>query len=218
MKNLYLFDIDRTLVDMTLRHVASYQLAYRAVTGIDVREDVLIKKFGKPGIIIHKEIFEEFDINKYKINEVMGVYKLNFLESLKSEDIMVLPGVGDFLKYLVDSGEYLGVVSGNSEMVGKFILESTHLIPFFSIFSYGDGIDNRGEILKNAINQANETDYEFNRIIVIGDSPSDIKAGKSVGAFTVGVTIGYYDGNGLKDTDLVVKTLVEYKKILEALK
>lgn len=219
MRNLYLFDIDGTIVDMTDVHITSYRTAYQSTLGIDIEKDTLVKRFGLPERSMHEDIFEELKIPyKDKINELIKKYEVELLRALESLKIMPLPGVEDFLNYLKNHEQYLGIVTGNKQSTGSRILKKANLYDFFTIFSWGDNIGERTELVKNAINHANERSYEFNKIIVIGDSPVDIESGKSVGAFTVGVTTGYNNKYKLRDADLVLETLVQYKKILEALK
>ena len=221
MKDLYLFDIDGTLVDMTNLHVAAYQTAYRSVVGRNVTRELLVSKFGKVERQIHEEVFQELRISdKGKIDKVISKYESSIVDVIESVDITLLPGVADFLKYLKEKDVYLGVITGNPPLVGSSILGKTHLTPFFSIFSYGEIVENREGIVAHAIKEANKRGYRFNKVVVIGDSPTDIKAGKSVGAFTVGVATGHYDKGKLEEAgaDLVLDTLIQYDKVLDALK
>lgn len=219
MRKLWLFDIDGTLIEMTDIHMDSYQLAYQIVTGKIVPKNLLVSKFGKTEKQIHIEIFQELGISDHTlINRLIEEYESNLTKVLESANINPLPGVKDCLEYLKENKQYLGIITGNPEAKGKIILEKAQLLSYFSIFGWGNNANSRDEIVRSAINQANEKRYQFSKVIIIGDTPTDIKAGKSINAFTVGIATGYYDKDRLKEADLVLNNLEQYKRLLKVLK
>ncbi|MHA1646113.1 MAG: HAD family hydrolase, partial [Promethearchaeota archaeon] len=48
------------------------------------------------------------------------------------------------------------------------------------------------------LNLSKKWDIPINRIIMVGDMDSDIGAGKSAGAITIGVTSGFYTNDMMK--------------------
>ena len=48
MANLFLFDIDGTLVNLTEVHVQAYLRAYEEVTGFRIPREQILRQFGKP--------------------------------------------------------------------------------------------------------------------------------------------------------------------------
>jgi len=160
---------------------------------------------------LNLQIFKEFNIEEEnKLDEIINNYISHLANILKETEIIILPKVEELLTKLKEENQ-LGVVTGNGKQIGETILEKTNLKRFFSIFSYGDNVNKREEIVENAIKQADNID----KIIVIGDSPADIEAGKAEKAFTVAVASGHYKKEQLKDADLVLESLDEYNKILE---
>lgn len=215
MSPLFLFDIDGTLVNLTDVHVAAYQYAYQRITGTAVARESLVQRFGETEQQIHAEVFEEYHLAKRLIGAVVDAYLRSLLERLPTASIRPLPGVTEFLTALKKRGAACGIVTGNVEVTGRRILEQSGLLPFFSAFGYGDGAAQRADIVRRAIEAAKKHGCPFDRVIVIGDSPMDIQAGKANSAFTVGVATGPFPPERLRAADLVLDSLEEYQKILE---
>ena len=66
-------------------------------------------------------------------------------------------------------------------------------------------------------NEANAQNYQFEKVIVIGDTTYNIEAGKFVNAFTIGVSTGSDNMNKLKESNpyLLLSSLTQYKGILD---
>lgn len=218
MTNLFLFDIDGTLVNLTEVHVQAYLRAYEEITGFEIPREQILRQFGKPERPMHEEVFQELGIeDKGRIDKVIQAFEKYDVEAIQSSNIEPLPGVIDFLKHLVKTNEYSGIITGCIPTVGSSILRRLDLSGYFTIFSYDTGFPNRVEIVRNAIGQADAKKYNYQRVVVIGDTEKDIKSGKAVNAFTVGVATGHAPKSSLYEADLVLDSLIEYKKIMEAL-
>jgi len=114
----------------------------------------------------------------------------------------------------------MAIITGNLEKSAKLILDKANLRQFFDYLSCDDGKSQRKEIVQRAIDEANTQNYQFEKVIVIGDTTYDIEAGKYVNAFTVGVSTGSDNMNKLKESnpDLLLSSLTQYKSILDLLK
>ncbi|MBS3149231.1 HAD family hydrolase [Candidatus Woesearchaeota archaeon] len=217
MANLFLFDIDGTLVNLTDVHAQAYLKAYKDVLDIEIPREQIIIQFSKTERPMHEEVFQELGIkDDGRIDKVIQAFEKYDVKAIQSADIEPLPGVVDFLEHLVNTDEYIGVITGCIPTVGSSILRRLDLSRYFTIFSYDTGLPSRVEIVKNAIGQADAKKYNYQRIVVIGDTEKDITSGKAVNAFTVGVATGHAPKSSLYEADLVLDTLVEYNKIMEA--
>jgi beta-phosphoglucomutase-like phosphatase (HAD superfamily) len=209
MADLYLFDIDGTMVDLTQLHVKAYKKAYKKVVGIDVDADLLVKQFGNAERIIHENILNHYNITDLgKINKIIAQYTLNIKKSFVKARIGVLPGVKKLLAKLKAGRNILGVVTGNSRQIGKSILKKAGLYSYFSVYSYGE-VSKRGHIVRNAIRMARQKYANVGKVIVIGDAPFDVLAGKENKAITVSVATGRYSLAELRKEkpDYALKTL-----------
>jgi phosphoglycolate phosphatase len=211
MRNLYLFDIDGTMVDMTASHVAAYKAAYMKILGIGIDGQLLSRQFGKIEEKIHEAMFSHYGITDYsKIKPIIRAYKSNIIAVFKKEKISTLPGVKKLLMKLKKEGNILGIVTGNSERVGSLVLKRTGLNSNFTIFSF-HGPTTRAGLVKHAIKKAKS----YDKVIVIGDSPYDIQAGKANSAITVAVATGRYSLKELKKEkpDYAITSLIQFPEI-----
>jgi phosphoglycolate phosphatase-like HAD superfamily hydrolase len=126
----------------------------------------------------------------------------------------------EFLSQLRSNGEYVSAITGNLEEPARLILDRAGLTHFFDYLIFDDGKSERKQIVQRAVDEAKQRMYDFNKIVVIGDTTYDIEAGKHVKAFTVGVGSGSDDLEKLwaKNPDFLLPDLTYYKRILEALK
>lgn len=222
MKNLYLFDIDGTLVNINDVHLHSYKLDYSSVLQRDVPDETLLKYFGMSEADIHPVIFRELNIpyNSDLIRKLIEGHPSNFKRAIGSTDIKPLKGVVEFLSQLRNNGEYVAAITGNLEEPARLILDRAGLTQFFKYLVFDDGKSERKQIVRRAVDEAKRRGYNFNKIVVIGDTTYDIEAGKYVKAFTVGVGTGSDDLNKLKmqNPAILLHDLTQYRRILQAIK
>jgi len=221
MANLYFFDIDGTLVNLTSVHAKAYTTAYQKVLGIEARgikRKEIIATFGMAERAQHKQIFEKHNLSdKGRMTRIIKTYEKLFLDALNLVKVKPLPGVVDFLDYLKKHGDYIGIVHGGPKYKGEIILKKAGLHNYFSLFGYNEGFNERKEILQNIIRKAREKGYRFKKIIVIGDTREDIRAGKAERTITVAVSTGTETKEKLKigKPDIIVSTLKQYPEILK---
>ncbi len=214
---LYLFDIDGTLVDMTPAHLKAYRAAYKKVAGIKVDRHFLLRQFGKVEREIQEAVFRHYGLpDNGRIDKVTKLYISGISRAVKSANIRLLPGVRKLLNCLKAGRQQLGVVTGNHKRVGEAILRKTKLHGYFRIYSYGE-VKRRAQIVRNAIKMAKKKGIKFDKAVVIGDSPFDVRAGKENKAITVAVATGRYSLSELKKEkpSLLLKSLGDYEKILK---
>lgn len=216
-RHLWLFDIDGVLVNINRYHVIAYQRDYKKVLGVDVPDEKILKTFGKPESAQHKELLAGLGIqySKSTIDRLIAVHPANFEQVINKERVEPLDGVVECLTELKENDQYRGVVTGNLERPARLILERAGLSPFFTIVSYDKGVVQRWQIVQAAIDEAKRRKYNFDKVIVLGDTPHDIEAGKKVGAMTVAVATGHIDIETLKaaQPNITLKSLKEYKEI-----
>lgn len=222
MANLWLFDIDGTLVDIRHMQIAATQKDYQAVLGLHISPDVVLGTFGMSEAESLKSIFQAMDVSydDILIRKMVKVHSHNFAEILATNKIMPLEGVVEILTYLKNDKEYLGVVTGNLEEPARLILERAGLNGFFSILSCDDGKSERKDIVKRAIDAAKTQNYHFGRVIIVGDTTKDIDAGRYANAFTVAVATGTdsYEKLQASAPDIILPTLKDYRRVFEMLR
>lgn len=222
MANLWLFDIDGTLVNINHVHIDSYKSAYHDILRKEVSDVTIKSQFGKSEYDIHTYLLNALGIrpDNHLIDKLTEAFKLNSIKALSGlEKIEPLKGVVEFLTHLQICHEVLGAVTGNLKAPADVILEKAGIINFFKIFSYSDGTKTREQIVQHVIDEAIKQKYNFNKVIVIGDTIHDVEAGKYLNAFTVAVATGSDSLKKLEEAkpDIAVPTLVNYQLILKQL-
>lgn len=113
----------------------------------------------------------------------------------------VLPHVVRFLTRLRKQGYTIGVISGNPKPKGEALLRFTGIAPLVDFTAFSDEkmngkiLRSRADILRlvlQRIARRTKQSIPIRQVYVIGDAPSDIKAGKEIGASTIGIATGNY--------------------------
>ncbi len=182
------FDRDGTIIDYT-------EMLYRFISDLYIHQGMTSPR---PREVFTpdfwRKIIQGMKVGNIKIREV-----LNQAPRLYMEHARIYPGVADTLKFLKDKRISLALVSGwvGTESTKKF-LEKQGLINYFQVILTCDDLgiaDNqidifsrylsyKADLIKIALQNMKVTSPEA---IVVGDSPEDIQAGKSIGCTTVAV-------------------------------
>ena len=237
MAYVWLFDIDGVLINITKDpkkdpHLKAYQRDYREVLGVEVPSAFIRNAYGMTHIEMHRYIISKPYIalklkeqgllfNDDLSRRLTDAHLPHLMEELQAlKYIEPLDGVVKFLTCLQRNNQYIGVVTGNLKEPVDLILKRSGLGGFFSLISCDDGKSTREQILERAIDEASKRKYDFNRVVVIGDTTRDIEAGKYINAFTVAVATGSEDLETLKgkNPDITLQSLNDYREILAVLK
>ncbi len=219
MVNLYLIDIDGTLTDSAPFHREGIKKAFMEVYGTIPTKEIMGKGSGEIYTRYFPTIFKfiDMELTTEKMNRMLDIWKDHILETTKINKIPILPGAKEFIDSLIKRNELFAIITGNPEVAGRALLESTGLLKYFKMENYSDGLSERKDLILRGIDNAKKKGKSFENVIAIGDSIFDIIAAKKAGVISVGVTTGPYTKDELKEAgaDLVLNTLEEYEKIFE---
>jgi len=140
--------------------------------------------------------------------------------------VHVFEGVFDLLDALEKlDAVVLGLLTGNIQQGAHAKLRAAGIdVTRFRVNAFGSDHELRPELPAVAQRRAREllgADIEGNRMIVIGDTPADIRCGESIGASAIGVATGRYTVDqlaehepyavfeNLADTDEVVRRIMD---------
>lgn len=227
-KNLILFDLDGTLIDVFDYHVASLEKVVEEVWGIPNRLPKE-KRYGIPQRETLRSVCKASGVGDEQINESLelAMEKLTLeMERILPHDLRskCLPGAKELLEKIVLRADvHLVLATGTLGPTAEILLDRSSLSRYFPVGAFGHEVDSREKLVQLAKTrgmQHFQLDSESTRVITIGDAPSDIVAGKSIGAFTVSVasssfgteTLSEYQPDilleSLEDTEFVVKELL----------
>ncbi len=218
MSSLALFDIDGTLTVGIDLHVRAFEHVMKDLFGIDYK----MRPMDYMGWV-DRQIFEDlFRKNGKSLERVDEAIEsaVNFFEAgIGDTQYDRLPKVKALLNRLEEEDIGLGLVTGNIQDIAYIKLKSVGISEFFDSGGFGDEATDRKDLVPLAIDRASKIyRREFKRIVLIGDTLADIRAGKKNGIVTIAVRHGYHDGNDLSGADFVLDDFKDTEKIVSIIK
>ena len=206
MKRLLLFDIDGTLLSTD---GAARRAFHRA----------LIEVYGTTGPIDHhpfngktdpqiaRELLTLAGLSAAAIDEKLPRLFDTYLAQLEKEvsatdhATRVHPGVRELLDALTGREDIvLALLTGNISRGAELKLGSAGLREYFAFGAFGSDCEHRPGLPPVAVQRAKDitgTEFRGRDIVVIGDTPYDIRCGEALGVFTVGVATGGHEAEEL---------------------
>lgn len=126
---------------------------------------------------------------------------------------VALPGVTDTLKRLnSESGYIQGLLTGNWRESAFIKLNSVRLDDRFCNGAFAEDAPTRPELLPVALDRFSRQGYQglnYERTVIIGDTPYDIAVAKAYGARSVAIATGVHDIDDLRRAkpDVLFQTL-----------
>ncbi len=208
MQRLILFDVDLTLVTLTGCNLLALNSAFEEVHGIpDAFQDVVFG--GGLDLPLMTEMYKKWGITK---GDSIGAPDLSAFKTVYFEELgdgledwsegYMCPGARDLLEALSkEPGVQLGLETGNFREAAFLKLRKFGLDVFFEEGGFGGDWMTRMEVVADAIAKCQTLSgrvYDHREIFLIGDSPSDVEAGKANGINTVAVATGLRDLESLQ--------------------
>jgi phosphoglycolate phosphatase len=212
-----LFDVDGLLITTGGAGTRSWRWAFNELYGIpaDIGEfteagmtDPVVGRLTFTRVIGHEP-------SPAELAKVISHYLMRLPEEVASSSgYQVLAGVDELLPRLSKAGFLLGITTGAVEAAAHIKLARAGLNRFFSFGGYGSDSADRGELTRKAIDRAGKilgSTLESQRVLVVGDTPSDIAAAHAAGAIGVGVASGHSSEEELRNAgaDYVLGSLLE---------
>ena len=216
-KRLLLWDIDGTLVRTSRPSSLNPHVSALMKLGYSVSSDP-IELFGSTDYEVIIELLKKNKI-LLKGNQLREIF-IEIDKEAQQLDLIsefnLYPGVCSILDELSALGWTHGILTGNTynRMISK--LTFSNIIKYFLnelMFSCNFG-DSRKDICKNAVITINKELYQ--KIYIIGDTPKDISAARSIGFPVISVASGNYSLSELSnfDPDLLIRNLELDSKLL----
>jgi phosphoglycolate phosphatase-like HAD superfamily hydrolase len=192
----YLFDIDGTLLNTRDGvHYYAFRNALRQLFNVDGTIDgVPVHGNTDPGILRAVLQREGIDGDEFEAKLPTLIRHMCREVQRNAADIrvQVCPSILELLATLHAAGKLLGVVSGNLETIGWAKIDAAGLSRYFSFGSFSDRRELRENIFRHGIDEARRILGAEASVMVIGDTPADIKAARRVGIPIVSVATGIF--------------------------
>ena len=190
-----LFDIDSTLLRDGGAAGTAFNRAFLEQFG---KPPAHTDKYGKTDPVIAQEIAVATLGRVLEPSEVAFLHK-RYSELLpdclyRSDGFAVYPGAAELVSALERDGSFtLGIQTGNLEPCARAKLHRAGMDRHFKFGGFGSDSPDRARLVAVAVERGRAFAGWKNthgKVLLIGDSPLDILAGKANGVFTVGVATG----------------------------
>lgn len=237
-----LFDVDGTLLLTGGAGSRALDRAFRALHGLDgAMRDV------RPGGMTDPAIVREVFVARLgrgpsaaEMTALCDAYVPLLAEEVAaSREFHVMPGVEELLARLGRRDDLLlGLVTGNLERAARIKLARPGLDRHFRFGGFGSDSESRDELTRIGVERgrraagaagsqgAASADRGTHarrdgaaRIVVVGDTPHDVRAARHVGAICVAVATGMtpYEALAAAEPDLLLRDLTDPAPLLAAL-
>ena len=228
MRRLLLFDIDGTLLSTNGAARRAFQQALQHVystTGPIERHPFN----GKTDPQIARELLRAAGLADATIDAGLPRLYDSYLTALQNEmratdyRTTVYPGIRDLLAALAEEeSAVLALLTGNVQRGAELKLSSAGLHDYFTFGAFGSDCEQRAGLPQIAVERAQQrTGHAFRGrdIVVIGDTPHDIRCGEAFGVYTVGVTTGGHTRQELEaeGADAVFDDFTDSAEVLRVL-
>ena len=216
---LVIFDLDHTLVNIFRLHDRALHHCMKKVFGIKTCFEE-VDYTGKKISTSMKELAKLHKVNASdkKIKQALKEYTRFFITNMpKSTKHYLLPGAKPLLKKL-QKKHFLVLVTADIKPIAQQIMKRADLNKHFKVKLYSKDAPTRAGLVKKAIRLAKQKGFKGKQVVVIGDSPRDIAAGKANKAKTIGIATGTHTTAQLKKSgaSAMFKNL-KSKKVLRAI-
>lgn len=196
MIRLVLFDIDGTLVHTGGAGIEAFRRTFaeefQAHDGIEK-----LKFAGRTDVSLVREFFAIHNISPTAGNfqRFFEQYVFRLDHVLAHNKTTICPGVSDFIHTLkkLPQPPLLGLLTGNIRLGAEIKLRHFNLWKEFETGAFADDHEERDKIAAAAKERGSRLlkhDLNADEVLVVGDTPLDIRCGRAIGAKVLAVATG----------------------------
>lgn len=218
------FDIDGTLLHSGGAGQHAMEQALAEIFGVHGPYDD-IPSAGRTDRAITADLFRHHGIEATEetVGRFLNAYLAHLPHSLASLDGRVLPGIAELLDALSGQETFaLGLLTGNYRVGAELKLKHYCIDHHFHFGGYGDRHHDRDDVARWALTEARTyLRHEVSPATawVIGDTPSDVRCARAIGARVIAVATGIYTAEELARTepDHLFESFADVEQVLGVL-
>jgi len=203
-----IFDIDGTLTSTNELIFKSFNHIAKKYMDKTFSDEEIIALFGPTEDVILKE----WCGNNFE------AAKKDYYEFYKSHHHIanLYPGIKELLDYLKTKGVLLAVFTGKGRQASLITLEELSIINYFDIIVTGDDVANHKPSSEGIMKFVNEYNLKKDKVLMIGDSVSDVRASKEAGIRIASALWDNYASEKVKNlgSDFYFNTVSELRAFL----
>ena len=169
----FIFDVDGTLTSTNQLIFDSFNFIAKKYLNRKFTDEEIVAMFGPTEDVILKkwceDKFDEARIEYYKY------YSDNHWKA------KLYPGINDILDYLKNKKFPLGIFTGKGREATMITLKKLGVDHYFDLIVTGDDVANHKPSADGILKFVNHFKLKNERVLMIGDSVSDVKASKEAG-------------------------------------
>ena len=202
--NIIFWDIDGTLVRTGKAGLFAFQEA-AAEIGLNLNDLRQIQAAGMTDYSIAGQILAAMTGRPAKHAEITaleGRYEELLPKHLEKHEGRVLPSVREILAALHEQGAISLLLTGNSRKGAELKMRKFGLDSFFDFerSAFCENSQTRDDVANHALKSVQAlTVTNPARVFVVGDTPHDVRCGKNIGAYTIGVATGTFSESELAE-------------------
>ena len=215
-KKLFIFDLDGTLVDTApdFKNSINYMLNELNESEVSLEEIRNWVGYGARELIRRTVVNKNIPHDENRIEEMLKIFLLHYTHNI-DDDSVLFNNVRNVLEFLKNNAIKLAVCTNKMERLSNILLEKLDVLHMFDYLVGGDSLIKSKPDPFPLLNICEKLNIGTSDSIMIGDSATDLNAGKGAGMPVVLVSYGYTDNKDIYNkADLVINDFSQLKELV----